>query len=76
MVLELWFSEWGLWASNISITWELVRDAKLRPHPGPTESETLGGAQQSVFQPALQGILMRFKFENCSVLAEGSLQNT
>ena len=30
----------GLWTSNYSFTWELVRNAESQAPPGPTESES------------------------------------
>ena len=39
--LVQWFSNWGPWTSNISIVWELVRNANFCRHPTPTKLETL-----------------------------------
>ena len=38
---ETCYSNGGLWTSSVSITWEPVRNAAGRPHPRPTESESV-----------------------------------
>lgn len=42
-----WFSKDGPWTRHSSITWELILEMhKVRPHPKPTESETMWGGYQ------------------------------
>lgn len=43
------FSKCGSWTSTISISGAHVRNANCWPHPRPTEFETVGWAQKSVF---------------------------
>lgn len=57
-ILEQWFSNCGPWTSSTSVPWELLRMHVFRPHPRPTESATLRGAQRSTVYQALQVILM------------------
>lgn len=48
----------GLWTSNISITWEVVRNAHSLISHRLTESETLGEGPSNLLQKALQATLM------------------
>ena len=50
--LEQLFSKCGPGTSSVSLSWKLVRNEILRPHPRLTESKTLGGGG------AFQGILL------------------
>lgn len=52
--LEFGLSKFGACPSSISITLELVSGANFRPHPRPTESETLAwGPEICVGEPSL-----------------------
>ena len=39
-VIYKWFSKW--WSLASSITKELIKNAIFKPHPRPTESDTVG----------------------------------